>query len=192
MQRISPLSSYQTSVTLRKSSIRRVRAARWILSRNDFHFSEQSMFSWLLKLYLIHWKGCGRKPACLRRYNIDGRVYQIRPLCINQVLHAAVVERAMHSGESVSRMLDFAIRTYLPRLIEEVLSGSRELRHARDKQYWKQRYARRLNTASVFISYRSFTQINSKKGLHWWQNTEIIPKTGLSPWQILEIMHFAA
>jgi hypothetical protein len=192
MQRINPLESYQTSVTLRKTSVRRVKAAILILSRHRFNFSEQRIFSWLLKFYLNHWRGQGRKPACLRRYNTDGYKYQIRPLYINQVLHAAATQRAMHSGESVSRMLDFAIRVYLPRLLEEVLTGSLPLRCASDKQYWQARYARRLNTAPVFISYRSSTEINTERGLHWLQKTEIIPKSGLSPWQILEVMQFAA
>lgn len=192
MRRISPLNNYQTSVTLRKASIRRVKAAILILSRHHFDFSEQRIFSWLLKFYLTHWRGHGKKSACLRRYNMDGVEYKIRPLYINQVLHAAVTQRAMHSGESVSRMLDFAIRVYLPRLLEEVLTGSLPLRCAGDKKYWQDRYACRLNTAPVFISYRCSTKINAERDLHWLQKTEIIPKAGLSPWQIIEIMQFAA
>ena len=192
MQRISPLESYHTSVTLRKRSIRRVKATIHVLSRHGLDFSEQRIFLWLLKSYLNQRGRLGKKPACLRRYNTDGHEYKIRPLYINQVLHAAVTQRAMHAGESVSRILDFAIRVYLPRLLEEVLTGSRPLRCAGDKKYWQDRYARRRNTTPVFISYRCSTEIHAEKGLHWLQKTEIIPKAGLSPWQILEVMHFAA
>ncbi len=179
-------------MTLRKDSIRRVKAAILILSRHHFDFSEQRIFSWLLKFYLTQWRGHGKKPACLRRYNMDGHEYKIRPLYINQVLHAAVTQRAMHSGESVSRILDFAIRVYLPRLLEEILTGSLPLRCVGDKQYWQNRHSHRLNTTPVFISYQSSTEVNTETGLHWLQKTEIIPKAGLSPWQILEVMRFAA
>ena len=163
-----------------------------VLTRHRFEFSEQRIFSWVLKLYLQHWRGHGNKPACLRRYNVDGENYKIRPLYINQVLHAAVTERAMHSGESVSRMLDFAIRTYLPRMVEELLSGLRTSLREKSKQYWQDRYARRLNTTPIFISYTSSTELNHNSNLKWLQITEIIPKNGLSPWQILEVMQFAA
>lgn len=169
-----------------------MKAAIFILSRHGVNFSEQRIFSWLLKSYLNHRNKQGKKPARLRRYNVDGQKYKIRPLYVNQVLHAAVTQRAMHSGESVSRILDFAIRVYMPRLLEEILTGSLPFCSVGDKAYWKHRYSRRLNTAPVFISYKCSTVINAEKGLDWLQKTEIIPKAGLSPWQILEVMQFAA
>ncbi len=192
MQRISPLDSYHTSVTLRMRSLRRVKAAILILSRQKIDFSEQRVFSWLLQYYLVHWHGRGKKNACLRRYNIEGQEYRIRPLYINQVLHAAVSQRAQHSGESVSRMLDFAVRVYLPRMLEEILSGSLPSRCHGDKDFWKRKYANRSNTSPVFISYQCSTQINTARSLQWVQITEMIPKSGLSPWQILEVMQFAS
>ncbi len=195
MKLLSPLVFHKTSVSLRVGSIRRTRAARLILSRNGIILSEQEILRRLLKLYLKHWRGKRRKSDSARRYNHSTAEFAIRPLYIDQVLYSAVWERAIHSGESVSRMLDFAIRTYLPRLMESLLSSSQRIGQTRtyNAAYWRQRLsARKTHYPDFFINYRCHTRENTDQVLEYIQKTEIIPKTGLSPWEILDLMQIAS
>ena len=122
MKQIHPLRSLKTSISLPSVSYRRLQAARKIFARHCIRYSEQEMYRRLFKFFLKNWRGRGLKTNGLRRYNVEGKEYEIRPLYINQVLYAAIWQRALHSGESVSRMLDLAIRVYLPRLLDSVLS----------------------------------------------------------------------
>jgi hypothetical protein len=194
MKYIHPLTHRKTSVSLPAHSYRRMCAARRIFARNGIFYSEQEIYRLLLKLFLKNWRGSGRKSNGLRRYNAAGKSYQIHPLYINQVLYAVLWQRAFHSGESVSRMLDVAIRVYLPRLIEELLrvphpATSRPL----NAHYWAARYAKRTRKYSdFFINYRCKTQHNRPDDLEYSQKTEIIYKIGLSPMQIWDLMHSAA
>ena len=189
MQYISPLKNHSSSVSLRCPSYRRLAAARTLLSRNGLFLSEQDLYRSLLKLFLHHWRGRGRKTGRPRRYNQTGCDYVIRPLYINQVLYAALWQRALHSGESVSRMLDFALRFYLPRLMEELLSGAR----SSNAPYWnRRRLARRHSRGDFFINYECKTRINVCGNLEYVQEARIIPKNGLSPWQILTCLQTAA
>lgn len=189
MQYISPLKNHSTSLSVRRHSYRRLSAALAILARNRVHLSEQDLYRLLLKLYLRHWRGSGRKTRLPRRYNRTGYDYLIRPLYINQVLYASVWQRAMHSGESVSRMLDFAVRIYLPRLLEELLSGAQ----TGNKSYWNTRRTNRHHVyGDFFINYECNTRINRLGNLEYSQEMRIIPKNGLSPWQIMTCLQTAA
>jgi hypothetical protein len=126
MQKIHALRCRSTSVSLPEVSYRRVLAARKIFARNGICFSDQEIYRRVLRHFLKSWRGSGAKTNGLRRYNKDGKAYRVHPLYINQVLHAALWQRAMHSGESISRMLDAAIRIYLPRILEGLLSSPRQ------------------------------------------------------------------
>lgn len=191
MQRINALQYYYTSVTLRARSVRRVRALRKLLSRAGIEFSESRVMDELLRLYLRLWRGQGVKPATLRRYNIDGQGYQVRPFYINRVLHAAATHRAMHSGESLSRMLDFAIRNYARRLLEGFLRSGRLL-SIEQRKNWSARYARRRNREEFFISYKCRTDENQFANLSWFQQCSTIMKKGLSAEQIIECLQNTA
>ena len=183
MQEISPFNHHKTSISLRHASHRRVKAAQKILARNGIHFSEQRIYQSLFKIYLISWRGRKLKSATLRRYNADGYAYEVHPLYINQVLHAALWQRAVHSGESISRMLDFAIRHYMARLLEEFLHTPtrRNVRSVRNAAYWAMRLARRRHPFSgYFIKYVCETRRNDIDGLEYLQHAKIIPKKGLS------------
>lgn len=191
MQPINALEYYHTSVTLRARSVRRVRAVRKLLSRAGIEFSESRVFDELLRLYLRLWRGNGPKPATLRRYNTDGHAYRIRPFYINRVLHAVAAQRAMHSGESLSRMLDFAIRRYSQRLLEDSMSSSRFLSLA-DRNRWSERYRLRRHREAFFISYVCKTQTNLAASLMLHQQSSLILKKGLSPAEIFVCMKNSA
>ncbi len=195
MKRLSPLAFHKTSVSLPVASARRTLAAGRILSRNGIKLSEQEILRRLLKLYLKNWRGRRLKSDTPRRYNQSAGLYTIRPLYIDQVLYSAAWERAIHSGESVSRMLDFAIRTYLPRLLESLLSSSQRIGQTRpyNAAYWRKRLlARKAQYPDFFINYRCQTHENNNQVLEYQQRTEIISKTGLSPWEILDLMRIAS
>jgi hypothetical protein len=194
MKPIHPRTCMKTSVSLPSASYRRLCAARTIFARNAIFYSEQEIYRRLFKEFLKNWRGRGRKTNGLRRYNTDGKDYGVHPLYINQVLHAALWQRALHSGESLSRMLDMAIRVYLPRLLESLLRSPRPgMALIRNTRYWAARYGRRKGQyPDFFINYRCDTENNDQNGLEYSQNMQIISKAGLSPMQIWDLLHKAA
>lgn len=194
MKQIHPLRSLKTSVSLPHLSYRRMQAARKIFGRHGIFYSEQEIYRRLFKFFLRNWRGRGLKTNALRRYNADGKEYTIRPLYINQVLYAALWQRALHSGESVSRMLDLAIRVYLPRLLESLL-GQSDVSRRPDKKnaYWAIRYRlRKSRYTDFFINYACRTQKNDSAVLEYSQSTEIISKEQLSIMEIWNLMLTAA
>ncbi len=181
MKNITPQHCHKTSVSLPHMSYRRLSAARKIFARNGIVYSDQEIYRRLFKHYLKNWRGRGRKTNGLRRYNADGKLYEIHPLYINQVLYALLWQRALHSGESVSRMLDVAIRVYLPRLLEELLcQSSPGMKLTRNATYWDLRYARRIHQyADFFINYRCKTEKNDAAGLEYSQSAKIFFKADI-------------
>ncbi|MBX3721587.1 MAG: hypothetical protein KF713_07110 [Turneriella sp.] len=194
MKYIHPLKHQKTSVSLPRVSYRRLTAARRIFYRHGLSYSDQEIYRRLFRLFLKNWRGHGRKTNSLRRYNAAGKDYAIHPLYVNQVLYAALWQRALHSGESISRMLDLAIRVYLPRLLEELLSQPSTTRSsARNMTFWKARYALRVHQhPDFFINYECETQRNQHGNLEYIQKMRIIPKINLSVTQIWQLMHSAA
>ncbi len=197
MQYISPLQYRSTSVTIRATSRRKLCAALKILRRNGVFWSESELLRRLAKIYLRHWRGTGLKSAAARRYNIGktGVAYVRVAWYVDKVLHAILWQRAMHSGESISRMLDFAIRHYLPRLMEESLRSPMPgcARAARNHAYWESRFQCRFNPQpDLFITYQCQTEQNSPAGLSYRQDYQIYRKTGLSAGDILYLMQHAA
>lgn len=177
---------HSTSVSLREKSYRRVIAVEKLLNRKGVFWSKQEIYRRLLRLYLAKWRGNGLKSDTLRRYNKDAMEYGVFPLYINRVLHSLLVQRAQHSGESISRMLDFAIRNYTGRLLEEVLSKPGPGRAPKNTEYWARRHNRRKLFLPFFINYQCKTEKNGKLNFVYTQTAEIILKKGLS---IPEIMH---
>jgi hypothetical protein len=181
MKIISPTKYHRTSVSLPRVAYRRLTAARRIFARHGIVYSDQEIYRRLFKHYLTNWRGRGRKTNGLRRYNCDGKSYEVHALYINQMLHAALWQRAIHSGESISRMLDVAIRVYLPRLLEEILSySSRVSFSTHSRAYWAARYSRRKRQyPELFINYQCRTERNDAKGIQYLQKVEILSETEL-------------
>ncbi|MFZ5628493.1 MAG: hypothetical protein ACOY5B_05150 [Spirochaetota bacterium] len=155
------------------------------------------MFSRLAKEYLQRWRGNGLKSGTSRRYNarIPSQVYTVRPWYVDQVLYASLWERTVHSGQSVSRVIDFALRNYLGSFLEGILRTPmpRCTRALRNAPYWEGRYARRRRKfPDLFINYSCATRENASGNLEYVQRIEIIPKTGLSPGDILYLIRHAA
>lgn len=194
MKNIHPHRCLKTSVSLPRNAYRRVLATRAIFARNGILYSEQEIYRRLFKLYLQNWHGRGSKTNGLRRYNANGKAYEIHPLYINQVLHAALSQRAQHSGESLSRMLDVAIRIYVPRLLESLLHDEPPWSvSSANHRYWVARYARRARHYSdCFINYECQTLNNNPGSLEFRQKTQIVLKSDLSLMEIWELLHTAA
>lgn len=183
MQRISPDEYHLTSVSLRLRSKRRLTAARKVLGRNGVEWSESELLKQLAKVFLRHWRGEKLKSATARRYNDSVGVPYIRMAWyVNKMLYSVLWQRAIHSGESISRMLDFAIRTYMPRLLEEVLrSPMPDCRRAqRNYRYWQVRYGcRHAPRLEVFVTYQCRTEHNFSGGLKYVQEYRILSKRQL-------------
>lgn len=184
MQDISPLEYHSTSISLRPASKRRLTAARKILLRNGITWSESELLRRLAKVYLRHWRGNQLKSATARRYNrsIKGKKYVRVAWYADRMLYAVLWQRAIHSGESISRMLDFSIRMFLPRLLEECLRSPMPgcARASRNSNYWERRFRRRPKPQlEIFITYQCKTEINGPTGLRYWQEYEILRKNQL-------------
>lgn len=194
MKPIHPFRNLKTSVSLPHVSYRRLQVAQKIFARNGIHYSEQEVFRRLFKFFLKNWRGRGQKTNGLRRYNAEGKSFQIRPLYVNQVLYAALWQRALHSGESVSRMLDVAIRLYLARLLESLIGQSDGFGNFKgNSAYWAARYARRNRQYSdFFINYSCRTQSNDAERLEYVQTVDIISKANLSVMEIWNCILSAA
>jgi hypothetical protein len=188
---------YLTSITLRKQSKRRLKAALKILSRNGIVWSESELLRRLAKMYLGAWRGKKEKPTCLRRYNVSfkGKRYVRVSWYIQEVLHAILTERSDHSRESVSRMMDFAIRVYTPQLLEEVLREppAKHCRGMKNARYWQLRWERRKKSLpQIFITYECKTWEHSTRGLRYEQSYTIIPQQQLTPDTLNNLARMAA
>lgn len=188
MQRISSNEYHLTSISLRPRAKRRLMAARKVLCRNGVEWSESELLKELAKVFLRHWRGEKLKSAAARRYNHSVGVPYVRMAWyVNKVLYSVLWQRAIHSGESISRMLDFAIRTYMPRLLEEVLrSPMPGCRRAQGNYgYWQARYSRRHSPRlEVFVTYQCRTDTSFSGGLKYEQEFRILSKKQLFDEQV--------
>lgn len=197
MQDISPLGFHRSSLSLRQNAYRRLLAGLQILRRNGVIWSESQLLCLLAKMYAQHWRGSGLKSATARRYNLRNvdAGYVIRSWYVNQVLYAALWERSVHTGQSVSRMVDFAIRHYLGSLLNRVLRGQsgESARSRRNAAFWARRYEnRRRKHGDVLLNYSCTTRENWRGNLEYVQRMEIIPLTGLTPGDFLHPTDSAA
>ncbi len=194
MQKINALEYHHTSVSLQNCHSRRVRAALLVVRRNGLELSESVLLAMLAKEYLRRWRGFGIKSATARRYNIGKGTYCVRPWYVDRVLYSLLWHRAIHSGESVSRMVDFAIKFYLPRLLESLLRNAKpgSDRSGRNTDYWRRRSLARSGQLGVaFINYQCETIKNKSGVLKYIQKAVIIAKKGLSPLEILYWTRYA-
>ncbi len=180
MQSITADEYHLTSVSLRPGSKRCLRAARKILDRNGVKWSDSELLQEVAKVFLRHWRGNGLKSATARRYNVSvGPCYIRMAWYVNKVLYSVLWQRAIHSGESISRMLDFSIRTYMPRLLEEILRSPRRdsLRSQRNWSYWNSRFHQRHKPQQkIFVTYQCKTEYNEASGLKYLQEYRVLTK----------------
>ncbi|MBV6493060.1 MAG: hypothetical protein LDLANPLL_01075 [Turneriella sp.] len=194
MQKITAIEFHKSSVSLSKLARRRIKICQQILLRHGIFLTDGEVYERILKLYLNNWAGHGKKSATARRYNKEGKGYKICSLYINKILYSAVWERAIHSGESVSRILDVAIRVYMARMLEMLLSRRvSPFQRERNIRYWGMRLARRTKQyPDFFLSYECRTETNNFCTLKYQQITELISVDGLPPSQIEELSSIAA
>jgi hypothetical protein len=199
MQLISQLQQHRTSLSLRATSYRRLCAAMKILERNGIFWSEAELFGRLAEEVLARWRGRGKKSATLRRYNRRlshrrvinysqaGRPdsgsrcsvhYVVRPWYVNQVLYSTLWQRTVHSGQSVSRLIDLSVRSVLPRLLEVYLRTAKpdHERSVRNAPYWARRYQNRKKVyGQAVINYSCLTHVNDNRQLVYSHLVEIVP-----------------
>jgi hypothetical protein len=99
-----------------------------------------------------------------------------------RIVHAALWERSLHSGVSISRMLDFAIRYYLPRLIASTVANPyiRSRRAWQNFAYWNTRAEQQFpKHPEIFITYSWQTERNDNHGLIFNQKTRYLTKKEL-------------
>ncbi len=180
MQKITQKEYHRTSISLTPDCKRRLKAAVIILKRNGWKYSESKLLRQLAMQYLQHWRGTGLKSATARRYNekIKGIRYVQVPWYIDKVLYTVLWERGVHSGMAISRMLEFALRHFMPRLMESIL------RHPvkshpfgkRNAPYWQKRYdQRKRHNPKIVIIYSAKTENNNSKNLSFRQLYRIFP-----------------
>lgn len=179
MDQFSGKNYHKTSVSLRTNSYRRLTAALRILARNRVVLSEQDLMRRLLRMFLTSWRGRKSKSKTARRYNLTTCDYVRRPAYFSHALYAALWQRGTHSGASISRMLDSAIRHYLPRLMETLLAQMPfSPFETKNSPYWRERHCRRYagkrSILSGFITYGCNTEANVGPSLKWHQETHFI------------------
>ncbi len=182
MQFIRQSERRNTSITLTPRCKRRLLAAQIILARNGVIMSQSDILSHLIMLYLQAWRGKGLKSATLRRKNVQYKKKKIRyvqvSFYVDKVLYSVLWERAIHSGMSVSRMMEFAMRYYMRELMERTLrTPARGCKRAEvNWRYWAKRYEQRKRPKpKVFIIYQAKTMRNSSGRLKYHLKYEICP-----------------
>ncbi len=180
MQKIDQNEHHRTSVTITPKCKRRIKAALLILKRNGVIWSESDLLRQLAMLYLQSWRGNKLKSATARRYNntIKGWRYVRVSWYIDKVLYSILWERGVHSGMSVSRMLEFALQYYMPRLMEVILRNPIRGNAAsqRNAPYWQKRYEQRARPKpKIVVIYAAKTQMNSIIRLKSRQYYRILP-----------------
>lgn len=178
----------KTSVMIRKSSYRRLQAARYILKRNRRNLSENYFLSELLREYLKSWRGLPTPAKVPRRYNLAGKQYIRRALYSGLALYRAAWLRGSHSGESISRMIDFSIRHILPRLLARLLAAvPKSFYETRNSEFWRRRwYCRKNACPRFFLNYEECGSKPENQGLVWRQTLNITSSTSIDipPWDL--------
>lgn len=173
---------------VREASWRRLRAACNILSRNKQNFSENYLLKELLREYLITWRGKMKSTGRTRRYNLTGKKYVRRAIYINYSLYRAAWQRSSHSGESVSRMVDFAVRCILPRVLARLLAvAPKSYFENQNSEYWRRRwFCRKIVRQEIFLNYSEYSKQGSNHSHEWVQITTLRPSgvKYIPPWDL--------
>jgi len=180
MQYIDRFQVHQTSITLSPKSKALLKAALGTLEDKGLDWSESKLLHRLAMLYLQSWRGNKLKSATARRYNepvTDGKYERVSWL-MSKALYSVLWERAIHSGMSISRMLEFAVRYYLRRLLEQILRTPVEISEDKEGNLsitLGGDFRPRIDKAKILITYRCLTIRNSTERLKYWQKYEILP-----------------
>lgn len=164
-----------TSVTMRTATRATLKAAVQALEARGLDFSEQRLMRECLRLALKFWRGRQNIARRNKRYNPCAGPYEIVPFYTSEALRSVAWARCHHSGISLSRMMDFAVAHYLPRVIEGWLCVDFYWRSREDVAGWKAKYALRRNSAEFIISYETRTDNNNGIVLDFCEKSEILP-----------------
>lgn len=166
----------RTSVTLRYSTHSILRKAIPMFKQRGLDFSEQRLMRECLRIALKLWRGRRNIAERNRKYNARVGPYEIVPWYTTENLRAIAHARCHHAGMSLSRLMDFAIMTYLPRVIEYWLRYDYYWRDKQDASAWAEKYACRKRSERFVISYVSQTERNDGNILRYSETTTIIPR----------------
>ena len=162
-----------TSVMLRISTRHQLKAGLERLAVIRGEISEQRLMRECIRIMLRFWRGRGMIAGRNKRYNQRPGPYVIVPFYSTEALRSVSWARCHHAGISFSRLVDFAIQTYLQRVIEEFLSVGFYWRDKADVDFWRERYALRKRSIPFVISYYSDTKHNDGIVLQYEEKTQI-------------------
>ncbi len=145
------------------------------LAGKKIEFSEQKLMRECLRIGLKFWRGRRKMAMRNKKYNRCAGPYEVVPFYTTEALRSAALARCHHSGLSLSRLMDFAIRHYLQRVLEYWLRFDYSWRDRADAERWRARYALRRGAADFVISYSALTQKNDGILLDFSEKTEILP-----------------
>ena len=128
-----------------------------------------------LRFALKFWRGRKGIAARNKKYNKRLGPYEIVPFFSTESLRSVSWARCHHAGISLSRLMDFAIANYLPRVVEYWLRFDYHWRDKCDADLWYQKYNLRRNRDDFVISYKASTGKNNLSQLWYEEKTEIMP-----------------
>ncbi|MBX3721474.1 MAG: hypothetical protein KF713_06505 [Turneriella sp.] len=164
-----------TSVTMRSAIRATLKDAQTRLSAGGMNFSEQRLMRECLRLALRFWRGRRGMASRSRRYNARSGPYEIAPFYSTEALRQVSMLRCHHSGISLSRLMDFAVRHYLARVVESWLSVPFIGRDMTEVEFWKSKYAKRRHPHDFIITYASKIMKNEEFCLAYAEEYQIKP-----------------
>src|SRR5690242_19461806 len=141
-----------TSVTLRTSVRCALARGVQILQARQIRLSEQRLMRECLRVALKFWRGRGNMAGRNKKYNKRHGPYQIVPFYTTEALRSVAGARCHYAGISFSRLMDFAVANYLPRVLESWLRCNYRGRDREDVEHWRDKFARRRHPADFIIS----------------------------------------
>lgn len=164
----------RSSVTMRVTVRRRLAAASQQMSARGIRFSEQRLLRECVRFALRFWRGRKAIAGRNKKYNKRRGPFEILPLYTTEALRSAAWARCHHSGISFSRFVDFAVSTYLARVVEYWLRFGFAGRDQGDVVFWEKRHSARRNSADFVISYAAQTMENDGQTLIFMEKTQIL------------------
>jgi len=146
-----------------------------LLAGKGLKYSEQRLMRDCLRLALKFWRGHGAIAACNKRYNKRLGHYEIVPFWSTEALRRVCWARCHHSGLSLSRLMDFAVSCYLPRVLEDWMANGPGWSSKDDLTLWRDKYHARKHRSAFIISYESETAQNDGYILRYWEKSQIEP-----------------
>lgn len=145
------------------------------MKNRGVNFSEQRLMRECLRIALKFWRGHEDRASRNKRYNGRNGPYEIVPFYTTEVLRSVTWARCHQAGISLSRVMDFAVKFYLPRVMEYWLRYAYRNQDREDAELWAARYRQRLHREDFIISYEHRVVQNTENTLEFWEKTEILP-----------------